>query len=253
LWEYRDLLFCLIWRDIAIRYKQTVLGLGWAILQPLMAMVVFDIFLGRFGGMSQHVRVPYAIFIYAGLLPWNLFAGSVNQASVSLLLNLPLVSKVYCPRMLIPASAVGRGTVDMLFAMVVMVVLMAAYGIAPTPQLALVPFFVVGTIVAALAVGITVSALVVRYRDIQQVVPFLLQIGMFASPVAYSLNSVPEPWRFVYSLNPMVGMVHGFRAAMLGTPLHWESIGLAWLTSGVALIAALFYFRRSEQQFADVI
>jgi lipopolysaccharide transport system permease protein len=253
LWRYRELLGFLIWRDIKVRYKQTVLGAAWALLQPLMMMLVFTVFFGRFGGMSQHVDVAYPLFVFAALLPWQLFANSVSQAGNSLVASSQLIGKVYFPRLLIPFSSVGAPAVDFGVSLLVMFGLAAWYGAPFTPRLLFVPMFAAGTILAAVGVGTLLSALVIAYRDFRHVLTFLIQLWMFASPVAYPLEVVPEQFRLWYALNPMVGLITGFRAALLGTDWHWEVIAVSMLSTGLILEVGLFYFRRTERRFADIV
>jgi lipopolysaccharide transport system permease protein len=254
LWRYRELLYFLIWRDVKVRYKQTVLGAAWAIIQPVMTMVVFSIFFGKFGGMDQHAAgVNYSVFVYAALLPWTFLSTAVSQAGVSLISSAQLVSKVYFPRLLIPWASVGSGLVDFAISFGVMLGLMLLYRVDLTATLLLVPLFTLGTLLVATGVSTLLSALVISYRDFRYVLGFLVQLWMFASPVAYPLHIVPARWQLVYSLNPMVGMISGFRSALLHEAFRWDCIGISALAMVVVLIISLFYFRRMERRFADVI
>lgn len=253
LWRYRELLYFLIWRDVKVRYKQTVLGAAWAILQPLLTMIVFSIFFGKLGGMARQTSTDYPIFVYAALLPWTFFASSVSMAGVSLISSTHLVSKIYFPRLLIPAASVGGNLVDFGISFVVMLVLMLCYRVAPTARLALVPLFALVTLFAALGIGSLLASLTAMYRDFRYVVPFLVQIGMFVSPVAYSLDVVPSQWQLLYALNPLVGTISGFRSALLAEPFRWDCIGVSMASSLVFLVVGLFYFRRTERRFADII
>lgn len=253
LWRYRELLGFLVWRDVKVRYKQTVLGAAWAVIQPVMTMLVFTIFFGRFGGMSQNVDGAYPIFVYAALLPWQLFATAVGQAGQSLVNSSNLISKVYFPRLIIPISSVGSAVVDFGVSLVVMLALMLWYGVPFTFGLVLVPVFLLGTILTALGVGTLLAALVIAYRDFRHVMSFLIQLWMFASPVAYPLSVVPEKYRLLYSINPMVGMISGFRSALLGEPFQWDCLMVSSSVMVLSLVLGLFYFRRTERRFADIV
>jgi lipopolysaccharide transport system permease protein len=252
LWEYRELLYFLVWRDIKVRYKQTALGAAWAILQPVMSMIVFSVFFGRLAKMPSD-GVPYPVFSYAALLPWQLFAHSLSQSANSLVGSQHLIKKVYFPRLVVPISSVLAGLVDFAIAFVVLLGLMAYYGIRPTAAIAALPLFVILAIVTALSVGLWLSVLNVKFRDVHHTIPFLTQFWLFATPVAYPSSLVPEKWRPLFGLNPMAGVVEGFRWALLGKatspgPLLWVSIGAVV----VLLIGGLAYFRRMESTFADV-
>jgi lipopolysaccharide transport system permease protein len=253
LWRYRELLGFLAWRDVKVRYKQTVLGAAWAVLQPVLTMLVFTIFFGRFGGMSHNVSGAYPVFVFAALLPWQLFATAVTQAGQSLITSNNLISKVYFPRLIIPFSSVGTGVVDFAVSLVVMFGLMAWYRVAFSPSLLLVPVFFLGTVLTSIGVGTLLAALVIAYRDFRYVLTFLVQIWMFASPVAYPLSVVPERYRLWYSLNPIVGMISGFRSALLGEPMPWGCVAVSTAAMLASVFVGLLYFRRSERRFADII
>ena len=253
LWRYRELLGFLIWRDVKVRYKQTVLGALWAVIQPVMTMVVFTIFFGKFGGMSKNVDGAYSIFVYAALLPWQLFDTAVGQAGQSLINSSNLISKVYFPRLIIPISSVGSSVVDFAVSFVVMMGLMAWYGVPFGPGLFLVPVFLAGTILTSIGVGTLLAALVIAYRDFRYVLTFLVKLWMFASPVAYPLSVVPEEYRLWYSMNPMVGMISGFRFGLLGEPLEWGCIAVSTAVMLAVLFIGLLYFRRTERRFADIV
>lgn len=252
-WEYRELLFFLTWRDVKVKYKQTHLGVAWAVLQPALTMIVFSVVFGRVAKLPSH-GVPYPLFTYTALLPWQLFANALAQSSNSLVSNQSLLTKVYFPRLLIPAATVLAGVVDFSVACVVLFGMMLYYGIYPTARLAVLPVFVLLAVGAALAVGIWLSALNVRYRDVRHTVPFLTQFWLFASPIAYSSSVVPERYRGLYSLNPMASVVDGFRWAAFGVepPPSWSLLGGA-LTIVVLLAGGLAFFRRTEATFADVV
>lgn len=253
LWKFRELLAFLVWRDVKVRYKQTVLGGAWAIIQPVATMAVFTIFFGRFGGMAQHVTVPYPVFAYAGLLAWTYFSGAISNAGTSLVSSSNLISKVYFPRLIIPLAAAGTGLVDLAISGGLMLVLLAWYGVGLTFQVLLLPLFLALTIVAAVGIGTLLSALVIAYRDFRYVIGFMIQLWMFASPLAYPLEVVPQKWHLLYAINPMVGAISGFRGALLGTPFAWDVIGVSAVSSFAALVVGLFYFKRVERRFADIV
>lgn len=253
LWEYRELLYFLTWRDIKVRYKQTVLGAAWAVIQPLFMMLVFSLFFGKLAGVPSD-GIPYPVFAFCGLLPWQLFANSLTQASNSLVGSQNLITKVYFPRLVVPISAVLGGVVDFAIAFVLLLAMMFYYGIVPGWQIVVLPGLVLLVVLASLGVGLWLSALNVQYRDVRYTISFLVQFWLFATPVAYPSSIVPEKWRVLYALNPMVGVVDGFRWALLGKP---GSPGVPLLISMIVvvllLIGGLYYFRRMEQQFADIV
>jgi lipopolysaccharide transport system permease protein len=253
LWDYRELLYFLIWRDVKVKYKQTIIGAGWAILQPFMTMIVFTLVFKKIADIPSD-NIPYPIFAYTALLPWNLFSGGLNRSTVSLVAQSNLISKVYFPRMIIPLSATISGVVDFAIAFIILVGMMFWYGIVPTAAILSLPLFIIIALVGALSVGLWLSALNVRYHDVGHAIPFLVQVWMFASPVAYPVSAVPEKWRLLYSLNPLAGVIEGFRWAMLGK----ESPDFVVIAvSAIAIIALLFsgivYFKRTERTFADLI
>ena len=253
LWNYRELLFILVWRDIKVRYKQTALGALWAILQPVLATVVFSIFFGRFAKVPSD-GIPYPVFAYVGLLPWQLFAYALNESANSLVSNQNLIRKVYFPRLIIPFSAILAGLVDFAIAFVVLLGLFWKYGIVPSASLVVLPVFILLAVASALAIGLWLSALNVQYRDVRYTIPFLTQLWLFATPVVYPSSLVPAKWRALYGLNPMAGVVEGFRWALLGKaanpgPLVWVSAGMVVLL----LLGGVIYFRRMESTFADIV
>ena len=254
LWHYRELLYFLTWRDVKIRYKQTALGAAWAILQPFMQMIVFSIFFGKLGGMDTRTGgIPYPIYVYAGLLPWTFFANAVSNSSNSLVSSANLISKVYFPRLVVPIASVGAALVDLGISFVIYLVLMLVYRVEVSWQILLVPLFVVGTIVASAGVGTLLSALTVAYRDFRYVVPFMLQLWMFVTPVIYPLSIVPERWRWVLAINPMTGLISGFRAALLSEAVDWTGVSISLAVCAVSFLAGVTYFRRVERRFADII
>ena len=253
IWAYRELLYFLVWRDIKVRYKQTVLGAAWAIIQPFFMMVVFSLFFGRLAHVPSD-GIPYPVFVYCALLPWQLFAHALSESSNSLVANERLITKVYFPRLVVPISSVLGGLVDFAIAFVILILMMAFYGIRPTWAIVTLPAFVLLAMATALGVGLWLSALNVKYRDVRYTLGFLVQFWLLATPVAYSSSLIPARWRPLYGLNPMAGVVEGFRWALLGKS---EGPGVLLAVSVVVviliLIGGLYYFRRMEQQFADVI
>lgn len=252
MWDYRELLYFLTWRDIKVRYKQTVFGVLWAVVQPFLMMIVFTLFIGRVANL-QYAQ-PYPIVVYTALVPWTLFAQSLSSSSESLISSANLVSKVYFPRLLLPIAAAGAYLVDFLIALSLVGVLMVYYGITPTGAVLLLPFFTLFAVTTAIAIGIWLTALNVRYRDVRYAVPFLIQVGLFASPVAYQTDTIPSGlFRTIYSLNPMAGVIQGFRWALIGaekpSSLIFVSIGAVL----VILVSGMFYFSRVEKTFADVV
>jgi lipopolysaccharide transport system permease protein len=253
LWQYRELLFFLIWRDIKVRYKQTALGAAWAVLQPVFTMVVFSLFFGKLAKVPSD-GVPYPVFAYCALLPWQLFAYALAESSNSVVANERLITKIYFPRLVIPIAGVLAGLVDFAIAFSVLIVLMLHYGIVPTWTIATLPLFVLLAILSALAVGLWLSALNVQYRDVRYTVGFLTQIWLFLSPVAYPSSLVPARWRPLYGLNPMAGVVEGFRWALVGkTPAPGAMLAVSAVVVMLLLVGGLYYFRRMENGFADVI
>jgi lipopolysaccharide transport system permease protein len=252
LWEYRELLFFLIWRDIKLRYKQTVLGFAWAIIQPVMMMVVFTLFFGTLAKIPSN-NIPYPLFTFAALLPWTLFSEGLSRSTASLISGSALVQKVYCPRLIMPLAGIVSPVVDFAISLVVLAALMLYYHYMPTIRLLMLPVFVLFALITSMAVGLWLSATNVRYRDVQFIVPYLIQLWLLASPIAYSSTFVPERFRAFLGINPMFGVIEGFRWAILGTnppgPLMALSVGIVI----VLLVSGVFYFRRMEKSFADVM
>jgi len=253
IWNYRELLYFLTWRDVKVRYKQTVIGAAWAVIQPVMTMLIFTVIFHRLARIESE-GVPYPIFAFAGLLPWQLFAGALQRSIQSVVSSAPLITKVYFPRLIVPIAATISATMDFAVAFIVLVLMAIGFNITPTWRLVALPGFVALALLSALAMGLWLSALNVRYRDVGHAVPFLIQIWMFASPVAYPSTLVPERWQVLYGLNPMVGAIEGFRWALLARPMaHPQTIAIS---AGVALLLlgwGLAYFGRMERSFADVI
>jgi lipopolysaccharide transport system permease protein len=253
LWHYRELLFFMIWRDVKVRYKQTLLGAAWAIIQPLFTMLVFNIFFGRLAKLPSD-GIPYPVFSYAALVPWTFFAQGLAQSSDSLVGNQNLIKKVYFPRLMIPLSVVCGGIVDFMLAFSMLILLLLHFHIVPGARVLWLPLFLLLALITALGVGLWLSALNVKFRDVKYVIPFLTQFWMFSTPIAYSSSLLSERWRVVYGLNPMVGVVEGFRWALLGTARG--SGAMLWVSAAVAallLACGTLYFRRMEKTFADIV
>ena len=252
LWAYRELLYFLTWRDVKVRYKQTALGAAWAILQPLFMMVIFTIFFGRIAGVATGT-VPYALFALAGLVPWTFFSNSVTASSNSLVGSANLITKVYFPRLIVPAAAMLAGLVDFLLAFVLLIVLMIYYRMAPTTNLLFLPGLVLMTAVFSLGVGTWMSALNVKYRDVRFALPFLIQLWLFVSSVILPSSSIPQKYRWLLWFNPMSGIIEGYRSSLFGLPFDWTSIVIAAVLSVVVLAFAIYSFNRVERSFADII
>lgn len=253
LWQYRELLYFLVWRDIKVRYKQTALGAAWAIIQPFLTMVVFSLFFGKLGKMPSD-GIPYPIFAFAALVPWTFFANGLSQASQSLVSSSNLIKKIYFPRLAVPLATVLSGVVDFALSFVVLLAMMVYYHITPTRNVVWLPVFLLLTLIASLGVSLWLAALNVEFRDVRYVVPFVVQFWLFATPIAYSSHLLPEPWRTLYGLNPMVGVVEGFRWALLGTNTRpGPMIALSSLVAVLSLVGGAYYFRRMEKTFADII
>ena len=253
LWAFRELLAFRAVRDLKVRYKQTLFGAAWAVMQPLATMVVFSIFFGRLAGLDQRTEVAYPVSVFCALLPWQLFAACLTQSSNSLVDNAHVLTKVYFPRLIVPLATLLCALVDFCVSFVVMLLMMAWYGIAPGPAIVLLPVFLLFALAAALAVGLWLSALNVLYRDVRYVVPFVVQLWLFATPVAYPIDLVPARWQWAYGLNPMVGVIGGFRWALLGDAPPRASMLVSVLITAALLVGGLYYFRRMERHFADVI
>lgn len=252
LWQYRELLRFLAVRDIKVRYKQTILGGLWAILQPFMSMVVFTIFFGMLAKIPSD-NLPYPIFVYTALLPWQLFSNGISNAGNSLVASSHLISKVYFPRIIIPAASLGAGLLDFLIAFSILIVMMLYYGIFPGAGILILPFLMLGVAIAALSVGMILSALNVAYRDFRYVIPFLVQFWLFATPVIYPASIVPENWRWLINLNPMAGLISAFRSSLLNTPILWNDLLISIAVSIALFLLGIMYFARMERRFADII
>lgn len=255
LWRYRELLYFLAWRDILVRYKQTAIGVAWALIRPLATMLVFTVIFGNLAKLPTEADAPYPILVLAAMLPWQFFANALSDCGSSVLSNANLISKVYFPRLIVPASAVVVSFVDFAISGVILVGVMAWYGYWPSWRIVTLPLFVLIAFAAALGAGVWLAALTVKYRDFRYVVPFLVQFGLYVSPVGFSSDLVPAPWRLVYSLNPMVGVIDGFRWAILGegATLYLPGLALSLLMVALLLFGGIWYFRRTERSFADII
>ncbi len=254
LWQFRELFWFLAWRDVLVRYKQTVIGIAWSVIRPLLTMIVFTIIFGRLAGFPSE-GAPYPILVFAAMLPWQLFAYALTESSNSLVANSSMLSKVYFPRLIVPTSAVIVSLIDFLISLGILVALMLWYGFIPGFRIIAIPLFLLLVIVAALGLGIWTAALNVKYRDFRYIVPFLVQFGMYISPVGFSSSVIPDNWRLIYSINPMVGAIDGFRWAILGgdTPLYLPGLGLSAILVTMIFWFGLSYFRKTERTFADVI
>ena len=253
LWQYRELLFFLTWRDIKVRYKQTALGAAWAIIQPLLTMLVFTLFFGRLAKVPSD-GIPYPLFSYTALLPWQLFAYALTESSNSIVANERLITKVYFPRLFVPMASILAGLVDFVIAFILVIGMMVWYGVRPTWAVLTLPFFVIFAMVTAFGVGLWLSALNVQYRDVRYTLTFIVQFWLIASPVAYSSTLVPARWRPFYGLNPMAGVIEGFRWALLGkTQAPGAMLWVSVIVVALVLIGGLYYYRRMEKTFADVV
>ena len=254
LWRYRELFYFLAWRDILVRYKQTVIGVAWAVARPLLTMIVFTVVFSKLAKLPSD-GVPYPILVFAGLLPWQFFSTAFSTAGDSLVNNAGMISKVYFPRMVVPISAVIVSFADFLISAVILVGLMAWYGFVPNWHVIALPVFVLLAFVGAIGAGLWVASLNVQYRDFKIVVPFVVQFGLYISPVGFNSSIVPEQWRLIYSLNPMVGVIDGFRWSLLGdgAPFYWPGFAMTVVIVGLLLVTGISYFRKMEKTFADVI
>jgi lipopolysaccharide transport system permease protein len=253
LWEYRELLYFLVWRDVKVRYKQTAIGAAWAVIQPLLTMAIFTLVFDKFAKVPSN-GLPYPIFSFAALLPWIYFSKALNQSTLSVVTNANLITKVYFPRLLLPTAAVLSGIVDFGISLVFFVILMVWYGIVPTSAALFLPGFIVLAMLTALSVSLCLSVINVRYRDVGQAIPFVVQLWMFASPVAYPISVVPEKWRLFYSLNPMAGVIEGFRWTLTGSERPpFVPIILSALIVCLLLYGGILFFKRMEDTFADVV
>lgn len=254
LWRYRELFYFLAWRDLLVRYKQTVIGVAWAALRPFLTMIVFTFVFAKLAKLPSE-NVPYPILVFAALLPWQLFASAFSEAGNSLISNANMISKVYFPRLIIPVGAVIVSCADFLISLVVLAAIMVWYGFVPDWRILMLPVFIVIALVAAFGAGLWTAALNVRYRDVRFVIPFVVQMGLYVSPVGFSSSAIPEQWRLLYSLNPMVGVIDGFRWAILGgvAQIYWPGLALSVFVIAIVLGTGISYFRGTERTFSDLI
>lgn len=251
LFRYRELLYFLVWRDLKVRYKQTVLGVAWAVLQPVFSMVVFTVIFGRLAKIDSE-GFPYAVFVYAGLLPWTFFSAAVSMAGQSLISQQNLLTKIYFPRLFIPTASLGAGLVDLAISFGVYMLVLLGYGIMPSWQMVYLPGLVLLTTISVLGFGYTLAALTVSYRDFRFVIPFMLQAMMYLSPVVYPVSMVPQRYQWLLALNPMAGIIDAYRSAILGKPWNLTTLGISTAVALAMFIYGLFYFRKTERRFADV-
>lgn len=253
LWRFRELFYILSWRDIKVRYKQTVIGAAWSIIRPLITTIVFTVVFSRIAKLDNPSAAPYALMVMAGMLPWQFFANALTEASNSLIGNTNLISKVYFPRMIVPASSVITSLVDFAISFMIMLVMMLYYRFLPPIQVIALPFFVVLAFLAAFGTGLYITALNVKYRDFRYIIPFIVQFGLYVTPVGFSSHNIPEKWSLLYSLNPMVGIIDGFRWCLLGDPMNWKGLMISISVMLFFLWLGIWYFRRTEKSFADNI
>jgi lipopolysaccharide transport system permease protein len=256
LWRYRELFYILAWRDVKVKYKQTVIGVLWSVIRPLLTMLVFTVIFSRIAKLPSEGLAPYAIMVYAGMMPWQFFASALTECSNSLITNSNLISKVYFPRLIVPASTVIAGFVDFLISFIILFFLMIFYRFSPPPQILLLPLFLIFVFLTSFSLGLYFAAVNVKYRDFRYIIPFIVQLGLYISPVGFSSSIVPEKWRTWYNLNPMVGVIDGFRWCITGGPFTKElatSMGMSFSLTLIIMIFAVLYFRKTEKKFADII
>ncbi|MDP3850157.1 MAG: ABC transporter permease [Luteolibacter sp.] len=253
LWRYRELFYFLAWRDILVRYKQTVIGIAWAVIRPMLTMLVLSFIFGKLAKMDSG-GVPYPILVFCGMLPWQFFATAFSESGNSLVSNAGMISKVYFPRLVVPVSSVITSFVDFLISAVLLALMMVYYGYVPGPGIFFLPLFIALAFATAFGAGLWISALMVRYRDFRYIVPFVVQFGLYISPVGFNSNVVPPEWRMLYAMNPMVGVIDGFRWAILGdSRMHWPEFWMSSTLVALIIVSGIYYFRRTERTFADVI
>jgi lipopolysaccharide transport system permease protein len=253
IWNFRELFYILSWRDLKVRYKQTVIGAAWSILRPLLTTVIFTIVFSKVAKLNTSEGVPYAIMVFAGMLPWQFFANGLSEASNSLVGNANLISKVYFPRLIIPASSIFTSLVDFAISFLLLLVIMGFYQYMPDSRIFILPVFLIMTLMTVFGVGLYITALNVKYRDFRYIIPFIIQIGLYITPVGFSSSIVPQEWRLWYSLNPMVGIVDGFRWCILGETMFWPGFVISLVVTTFFLFLGIYYFRQTEKTFADNI
>lgn len=255
IWRYRELFYVLSWRDITVKYKQTVIGIAWAVIRPILTMVVFTVIFGKVAKLPTEGSAPYAIMVYAAMLPWQFFASSLSECSNSLVDNTNLITKVYFPRLIIPASTVVTNLVDFFISFTILIILMAYYQYLPTPRILLLPVFLLIAFFTSFGVGLFLTSLNVKFRDFRYIIPFIVQFGLYISPVGFSSSVIPEKYRLLYSLNPMVGVIDGFRWAILGgdSMIYWPGFLISLSITVFFVFIGVFFFRKMERSFADII
>lgn len=253
IWRYRELFYILSWRDIKVRYKQTVIGAAWSIVRPVLTTIIFTFVFSRVAKLENTSLAPYALMVYAGMLPWQFFSNALTEASNSLVGNTNLISKVYFPRMIVPASSIITSLVDFVISFGIMIILMLLYWFLPPIQIILLPVFVVMAIAAVLGSGLYITALNVKYRDFRYIIPFIVQFGLYITPVGFSSSNIPEKWRILYAINPMVGVIDGFRWCLLGDKMYWPGFFISIIVIVLLLWLGIWYFRKTEKSFADNI
>jgi lipopolysaccharide transport system permease protein len=253
IWHFRELFYILSWRDIKVRYKQTVLGAAWAIIRPVLTTIVFTVIFGKIAKLDQQTTVPYALLVYAAMLPWQFFANALTEASNSLVGNSSLITKVYFPRMIVPASSVITSMVDYLISLGILIVLFFYFGYMPDWKILLLPLFTILVFFAAFGFGLYITALNVKYRDFRYIIPFIIQFGLYISPVGFASSKVPDAYRNIYYLNPMAGVIDGFRYSILGEPMYWPGFFISLIMIVLFIIIGIWYFRKTEKSFADNI
>jgi len=253
LWRYRELFYILSWRDLKVRYKQTVIGAAWSIIRPLLTTIVFTVVFNRVAKLESPGDAPYALMVFAGMLPWQFFSNALSESSNSLVSNTNLITKVYFPRMIIPASSVITSLVDLGISLFILVGMFIFYQYMPDWKIILLPFFIIIAFITAFGVGLYITALNVKYRDFRYIIPFIIQFGLYITPVGFSSSVVPAQWRLLYSLNPMVGVIEGFRWSILNEPIYMPGFLISMAVASLFLILGVWYFRRTEKSFADNI
>jgi lipopolysaccharide transport system permease protein len=253
LWRFRELFYILSWRDIKVRYKQTVLGAAWSILRPLLTTIIFTVVFNRIAHMQNPGMAPYMLMVFAGMLPWQFFSNALSEASGSLVGNANLITKVYFPRMIIPASSVITSLVDFAISFIILLVMFIWFRFVPSWQIIFLPLFILLAFFCAFGVGLYLTAVNVKYRDFRYIIPFIIQFGLFITPIGFSSSAIAEKWRIWYSLNPMVGVIDGFRWCILGDPMNWQSFFVSIAITGIFLWLGIHYFRKMEKSFADNI
>lgn len=253
LWRYRELFYILSWRDLKVRYKQTVIGAAWSIIRPVLTTIIFTFVFSRLARMQAPMQTPYALMVFAGMLPWQFFANALGEASMSLIGNVNLITKVYFPRMIIPASSVITSLADLAISLGILVVMLVIYRFVPSWHIIFLPLFILVAFLTAFGVGLYVTALNVKYRDFRYIIPFIVQFGLYVTPVGFNSNIIPKKWILVFSLNPMVGVVDGFRWSILGEPLNVSSFAVSIAVAMIFLLVGVRYFRKTEKSFADNI